>query len=151
MHMHAVSGKGIQDLLGKALIQEGQQPGEHLIDVDVHAALRHLLRHFQADKAAADNGGPSLSLSLNCGFEKDAVLHCTQIVDTLRVHTGDVRPDGTGAGGDDQLVVGAHSLRPGIQILYGHGFCGGIDSCYLMVDVGGDAPRVCDLVHRQTH
>ena len=73
---------------------------------DGQARLHQVLRHLNADKAAANDNGALGLMRLDVAVDALHIGDIAQCEHALAVHAGDGRHNGLRAGGEDQLVIG---------------------------------------------
>ena len=151
MDMDTVTGQHLQHGSREAFVQKRQQPGHHLEQMHLHAAVGQLLCHFQPDEAAADDGSLPVRAGLDRAFQPDAVLYGTKRINAICIYAGECRHNGTGTGGDHQLVVRLFPALAAVQIPDRDRSGCAVDSGHLVVDEGGDPSFVGHLIHIQAY
>ena len=111
-------------------------------------AVMEIFRHFQADKAAADNGNPFRRRIIDFCFDCIDVANRPQRINSGIVNTRNRRPNGRSAGTQYQCIVAFGIFFTGFQVLHRYRFCGRIDCRYLVPNLCGNIQRRLELFRR---
>jgi len=102
-------------------------------DGGLDPALPQGFGHFQGDVAGPDDDRPFRPLPVNKPTDADPVGQVLESEDIFRLLTGDPQFPGTGAGGDDQPVVGQGDFLSAGLIKYLNSAVGPVDGQGLML------------------
>ena len=97
-------------------------------DGDGQAAVVEGLGHFEADETGADDDGAARGTGGQICLEFAGVFHVAERKDVGGVDVRGVGEDGTGAGGEDELVVGEGFVAVGGEIADFNGSGGAVDA-----------------------
>jgi len=121
-------------------VERGHRLVELLHERDLEAPKLERLHHLQADVAAADHHRPTGRPVPDLIVEGHRVGDDVDPAHTLGVDVGERWPDGRGAGGDQEVVVGLAAHGPGLDHAHLHHLLGRVDGHDLVPGAHVDAP-----------
>ena len=119
---------------GHVRVQRVQQLFGPLDQRHLQPQVPQVLRQLDGDEAAAGQHGGLGMVLLDKLPDLQGVLHGAEGEEPVQPRAGQGRLGGTGAGGEEQLVVGLVKDRAGGQVFHGHGLFRRMDGRHLMAD-----------------
>ena len=102
--------------------------GSEVDDGGLHAPVRQILRHLQADEAAAHDDHPLQFAGVHLFPQAVGVIGGAHEEHVLQVHSLALGDKGVGAGGDHQFVIALGEDLAGLQVPGGDGLGGPVQA-----------------------